>query len=489
MATIMPYFIKALQWIFQNIFIINIFLAILLVFFERRNPTITWFWLMVFIFLPGVGFILYLFFGQDMRKKKIFKVKEEEDKYIHSIVNSQERLIQQEELVFNDPMVKDYVDIIQLHLNSSGAVYTQDNSVEVYYTGEEKFNAFMESIKGAKDFIHIQYYIIRDDDLGNKVINLLTDKVKEGVEVKLLYDGMGCRGLSKRFFKDFMDAGGKVACFFPPVFRYVNMRPNYRNHRKICVIDGIEGYVGGFNIGDEYIKFTKKFGFWRDTHCKIRGSAVHSLEWRFLLDWRFAAKEELEISDRYILKKSPQGSTGIQIVSSGPDSKWSNIKDGYFKMITNATKKIYIQTPYFIPDDAILEAVRIAALSGVDVRVIIPNKPDHPFVYWASFSYIGELLEAGVKFYAYEKGFVHSKLILMDDVVTSLGSANLDIRSFKLDFEVNAFIYDKDVNKRIEEQFIEDLSYSREIDKEFYENRSYWIRIKESISRLLSPIL
>ena len=300
---------------------------------------------------------------------------------------------------------------------------------------------------------------------------------------------MGGRSLPRNFFKELIEAGGEVACFFPPFSANLSIRVNYRNHRKICIVDGKEAYVGGFNIGDEYLGKSKKFGYWRDTHCKIKGSAIHGLEWRFLLDWRFAANEEIANMEKYFLPKDTIGETGVQIVSSGPDSKWTSIKDGYFKMIINARDKVYIQTPYFIPDDSILEALRVAGLSGVDVRIIIPSKPDHPFVYWASLSYIGELLQAGVKFYTYENGFIHSKVVLMDDVVSSVGTANLDIRSFKLNFEVNAFIYDEKVNNEIVDQFIRDLDMCREITIEEYEKRSYIIKVKESISRLLSPIL
>lgn len=485
----MTYVIGSFKWILQNILLLNILFAVLLVFFERRNPTTTWLWLMILSFLPGIGFLLYLFIGQDLRKKKIFKVKEEEDRFFKNLAAIQEKNIEREELKFNDPKVKEYKDIIQFHLMSTDAVFTQDNEVELYFSGKDKFNALLNSINRSKKYIHIEYYIIRNDNLGNEIINSLIKKAKEGVEVKLLYDGMGGRSLPRNFFKELIEAGGEVACFFPPFSANLSIRVNYRNHRKICIVDGKEAYVGGFNIGDEYLGKSKKFGYWRDTHCKIKGSAIHGLEWRFLLDWRFAANEEIANMEKYFLPKDTIGETGVQIVSSGPDSKWTSIKDGYFKMIINARDKVYIQTPYFIPDDSILEALRVAGLSGVDIRIIIPSKPDHPFVYWASLSYIGELLQAGVKFYTYENGFIHSKVVLIDDVVSSVGTANLDIRSFKLNFEVNAFIYDEKVNNEIADQFIKDLERCKEITIEEYKNQPFIIKVKESISRLLSPIL
>jgi len=300
---------------------------------------------------------------------------------------------------------------------------------------------------------------------------------------------MGGRTLTRSFLKPLIDAGGEVGIFFPPLVPFVSIRINYRNHRKIAIIDGKEAYLGGFNIGDEYLGKNKKFGYWRDTHIKIVGSAISSLQWRFFLDWRFATKRGVGNCQSYIVDEDVDSHVGIQIVNSGPDSKWPSIKDGYLKMISNAREKIYIQTPYFIPDDSMFEALKTAGLSGVDVRVMIPNKPDHPFVYWAGLSYMGELLHAGVKFYTYEKGFLHSKVFIMDEFVSSVGTANLDIRSFKLNFEVNAFIYDSIINLKLTDQFKKDLDDCKEITLEVYETRSRIVKFKESISRLLSPIL
>ncbi len=485
----MSYVVDVFKWIVQNIFLLNILFAIIMVFFERRNPTTTWLWLMIFFFLPGIGFLMYLVIGQDLRKKKMFQLKEEEDNYLKELVVTQEHSIQNHEFNFNEPKMEEHRDIIQLLLMGNGAIYTQNNDVELYFNGEDKFNALLKSLREAEKYIHLEYYIIRDDDIGREIVQIMTEKAKEGLEVKLLYDGMGGRGISKKFFSPLIDAGGEVACFFPPFAAYLTPRINYRNHRKICIIDGKEGFVGGFNIGNEYLGLSEKFGFWRDTHCKIVGSAVNSLQWRFLLDWRFAAKEEIGYEEKYFPKVKPIDTKGIQIVSSGPDSKWTSVKDGYFKMIMNANRKLYIQTPYFIPDDSILEGLKVAGLSGVDVRIMIPSKPDHPFVYWASLSYIGELQQAGVRFYTYQNGFIHSKAIIVDDFISSVGTANLDIRSFKLNFEVNAFIYDTEVNREITEAFIEDLKYCKEITIEDYEKRSFMVKFKESVSRLLSPIL
>lgn len=485
----MDAFISSYMWIFRNLIWINIGFAILLIFFERRNPTSTWLWLMVLTFLPGVGFVLYLFLGQDLSKKKMFKIKEEQDYSFIDMAIMQEELIDKNKYRYKDPNYRDYEGLIRMHLISSQALFSQDNKVELYFDGNEKFEALMESLKAAKHYIHLEYYIFKSDGLGKEIIEILYEKAKEGVEVKILLDGMGGRKFRKKYRKLLVEAGAEIAVFFPPFVPFLSLRINYRNHRKICIIDGSQAYIGGFNIGDEYIGLSKKFGYWRDAHIKITGSSIASLQWRFSLDWRFATGQESEICQSYLVADDCEGFAGVQIVSSGPDSKWPSIKDGYLKMISNAKEKVYIQTPYFIPDDSIFEALKLAALSDLDVRVMIPCKPDHPFVYWASMSYAGELLNAGVKFYIYEKGFLHSKVVLMDDYVSSVGTANIDIRSFKLNFEVNAFLYDDNINLELTDQFLDDLKDCSEITLEGYNKRGRIVKIKESVSRLLSPIL
>lgn len=482
-------FYEIYGFIFSNLIWINILLGVVLVFIERKDPTSTWLWLMVLTFLPGIGFILYLFLGQDLSKKKMFELKEEDDNCLEALAESQLHQIDDNIFNYGGPNYVLYKDLIKMHLINGQAYYSQDNHVELFYSGEEKFKALLESIENAESFIHMEYYIFKRDKIGKKVLDELAKKAREGLDVKLLVDGMGGRFLTRNFLKPYREAGVKIAVFFPPFVPLISVRINYRNHRKICVIDGKEAYLGGFNVGDEYLGLSKKFGNWRDTHMKIKGSAISSLQWRFFLDWRFATKEDTGHCMSYLPEESPEHNVGIQIVSSGPDSKWPSIKDGYMRMVTNAKHKVYIETPYFIPDDSMYEALKIAALSGVDVRVMIPNKPDHIFVYWAGLSYIGELLHAGIKFYTYEKGFNHAKVFIMDDFVSSVGTANLDIRSFKLNFEVNAFMYDEVINMQLTERFINDLKDCKEISLEDYEKRSNIVKIKESVSRLLSPIL
>jgi cardiolipin synthase len=474
---------------FNLLFVINILFALTVVFIERKNPSSTWTWLMVLLFLPSIGFILYLFLGQNLKRKRIFSLKKEERENLASIIDKQKEFLGNEDLIKTNPFMSKYSDMMQLNLCSDNAFYTNNNHVTIFTDGKSKFDKLKETLNSAKLYIHMEYYIFQNDNLGRFILKILCKKAKEGVEVKLLFDGMGCLKLPRSFFAPLVEAGGKVTCFFPPFVPYINLRLNFRNHRKICTIDGQFAFTGGFNIGDEYLGLSKKFGFWRDTHLFIQGDAIDALELHFLMDWRFAAKENEPFADKYFPHRTHVGKTGLQIVSSGPDSTFNSIKNGYLKMISKAEKNIYIETPYFIPDDSILEALKIASLSGVDVRIVIPSKPDHPFVYWASTSYMGELLESGVKCYTYNKGFLHSKFLSIDESISSVGTANLDIRSFTLNFEINTFIYDKDITSKLDAYFINDLKSCDELTLDNYINRSFVVKFKESVSRLLSPIL
>lgn len=471
------------------LFVLNIFLAIAIIFLERKKPTVTWAWIMVLIVLPSIGFILYLLFSQNLSKKKIFKLKEEEKELINILRDEEISLFKSNQINFKDQSMLKYQDMIYMNLINDNAFFSQDNDIEIFTDGNAKFDELLKSIEEATQHIHMLYFIIKNDSISRKILNALIKKARQGVEVRLLYDGMGSRVISKKLLRELKAAGGKVAAFFPAKLSFINFRLNYRNHRKIVIIDGKCGFIGGFNIGDEYLGLNKKMGHWRDTHLKIKGSSVHNIQTRFLLDWRHASRENIEDLIEYYSLVDSTGNAGVQIVSSGPDSEVEQIKYGYIKMINSAKESVYIQTPYFIPDDSILEALRIAALSGVDVRIMIPNKPDHIFVYWATYSYIGELLKSGARAYIYDKGFLHAKTVVVDGKIASVGTANVDIRSFKLNFEVNAFIYDTDIAGQLKAIFEKDIDECKEITTKIYSKRSTIIKIKESISRLLSPIL
>jgi cardiolipin synthase len=470
------------------IIIINCCFIISLVFFERRNPTAALAWIAILLFFPIVGFILYVFLGQNYTKAKLFQLKAKEDELLLTIINEQKKLLLDRSATPDDVLLRPFRTMVLMLLENNWAYLTTDNKVRVYTDGNDKFNALLTAIRGAQQHINVEYYIIRNDRLGKEVVAALAERARAGVTVRLLVDGLGCGRLPRNFFADYLSAGGKLAKFFPSRIPFINLRMNFRNHRKIAVIDGTTAFVGGFNIGDEYLGKDPRFGYWRDTHLQIEGRAVHALQVRFFLDWNFAAAEYVGYEDRYFPEPAANGTTALQIVSGGPDTKWNPVKEAYLKLISTAKSSVYLQSPYFVPDDSVMDALRIAALSGLDVRIMIPNRPDHPFVYWSSYSYIGELLEAGVKAYTYENGFIHAKTIVVDGIAGSVGSANWDVRSFKLNFETNAIIYDRHVCGNLRDIFLRDIEKCAELTPERYAARSPIVRIKESISRLLAPL-
>ncbi len=470
------------------IYIVNICMAMIVIFLERKDPTATLAWVLVLLVFPGVGFFLYLLLSQNFSRKQLFNMKIHARKTFGDYLEVQREMFDSELLVFNDKNIENYKDLIKMNLFYHGFSYTQNNEVTIYTDGEKKFEALFEAIEKAKNHVHMEYYIIRNDDLGNKLLNLLVKKASEGVEVRLLFDSVGGRQITKEKIKKLKNLGVKVAVFFDSSLP-VNFKINYRNHRKIVVIDGITGFVGGFNVGDEYLGLNKKIGYWRDTHIRIRGDAAIDLQNRFFLDWSHASKEDILFLPEYFPDNGIRGKVGIQIISSGPDNSDEAIKSNYVKMINSAKKSILIQTPYFVPDASVLEAIKIAAMSGVDVRIMIPCKPDHPFVYWATYWYCGGLLRYGVKVYTYEYGFLHAKTMVIDGTIASVGTANFDVRSFKLNFECNGIIYDTETSSMLHAIFMEDLNYSTELTRELYLERGMVIRFKESVCRLLAPLL
>lgn len=475
--------------VYTGIFILNVILSCIIIFMERRKPTSTLLWVMAINFLPIIGFILYLFIGQDLSKHKMFERKGQVDKEIKTTLKEQLNEMKSGTYNFENQDTKEYIEMIEMFQSSGNAVFSQDNDIKLYNEGREKFKDFFKDIEEAKTAIYIQYYIFKSDELGTKLLELLKKKAQEGVEVLLLVDGMGARNFSMKERRNVKEAGVKLAIFFPGIFPRINTRINYRNHRKIAIIDHKIGYVGGLNVGDEYISLSKRFGFWRDTHFRILGPAVDGLQWRFFLDYRFAAKNANGGFITPFHLNDKKGDKDICIVSSGPDTKAHAIRNGYSKLITRARKRVYIQTPYFVPDDGLLNDLKIAAMSGCEVNIMIPQKRDHPFVHWASMSFIGELLQWGCRAYLYQDGFLHSKVVLSDDYLSSVGTANFDIRSFELNFEVNAFVFNEEINRDLVNAFEEDVKKSKEITLEDYKNRGAIFKIKESISRLLSPLL
>lgn len=482
--------IEIIRWISDHLFIINIILSLLIIFFQRKKPTTVWAWLLLLYAIPVIGFILYLILAQNFHKERMFKMKEIEGE-IKYAVRRQEESIFRKKLRLRNSELKRFEPLILYNLNEGEAVLTDNNDVRIFTDGEDKFRELIYEMEHAKQYIHLEYYIIRNDELWEKIETVLIQKARQGVKVRVLFDSMGCREMKRSVWTRLRKEGVEAAEFFPALLGKFQLRINYRNHRKIVVIDGRLGFIGGYNIGREYLGKSQRFGYWRDTHLCIEGAAVTSLAVRFVLDWNYAARENLFQDDS--LFEIPQyvrdGRDPVQIITSGPDSKYPKIRDNYLRLIHMAKRNIYIQTPYFIPDDDIKDALIIAAKSGIDVRIMIPCKPDHPFVYWATYSYIGEMIEAGARCYTYDKGFLHSKCLCIDSLVSCVGTANMDIRSFALNFEVNAVIYSAKTTQRLEEVFEKDISDSTIITRKMYQQRGRIVWFKEQFCRLLSPVL
>ncbi len=487
------------HYVLQTLIVFDIIFALIAIFFERKNPKSVWAWILLMLAIPYVGFVLYLLAGTTLNKRRMFRDKGFEDMVRNRVYEQQ---IEVDKLKVKQELPQELYDfrhLVHYNLHHSFAVLSEDNDVKVFTSGQDKFAALKEDLKAATKFIDFQYYIIRNDELFEDIVGILKQKVDEGVEVRVLYDGLGARSTPKRYWKKIQKMGIKVGGFWPAWFGKINFRVNYRDHRKIVVIDNRIAYVGGFNIGREYIDMEEKFGHWRDTHLRITGPAAHSLHGRFALDWAYVTGEKLfdredmwDAAQEVAITPESEGNTGkcrIQIVSSGPDSEMQQIRDNYLYMISHAKKSIYIQSPYFIPDDSILNALKLAAQSGVDVRIMIPCKPDHPFVYWATHCFAGELVEAGATCYKYEGGFLHAKGLIADGEVYTYGTANMDIRSFALDFEVNAVVYDTAKAEEMTAIFMNDVKDCSIMTPEIYRNRKLFIRFKEQISRLLAPVL
>ncbi len=475
--------------IINVIVIINAVAAVITVFRDRRDIAATWAWLLVLIMIPVAGFIAYAFLGRKLPKNRLFRLKKETQIRLEQAIQRQRDELGTE-LMPADAVTSSVRGMVSLFLNSDGALLSRKNRVKIFTDGHDKFHAMFQDIEAAKKHVHIEYYTFYNDQIGNDLLHLLERKAAQGVDVRVLYDPWGSMGTFRSFFKHLEELGGHARPFLGARSAVLDFRLNFRDHRKIVVTDGRVGYVGGFNVGDQYLGRDKKFGYWRDTHLRIVGSGVFELQERFIRDWNATDAEHRIVPNNEMFPViKVKGNTSLQIVSSGPDSDAQQIKLGYIKMITTAQHRLWIQSPYLIPDDSVLDAIRIAAMSGVDVRIIVPDKPDHAFVYRATQYYARELAEAGVKIYYYNNGFIHAKTMVIDGQVASVGSANMDFRSFKLNFEVNAFLYDTELAQQLEAIFLEDLTKSSLITVQDFQNQSFWLKFKQTFSRLLSPIL
>ncbi len=471
------------------VYVLFLLIVIVVIVRDKRDSTKALAWITVVSLIPFAGFVLYILFGRNHRKEKIFNRKELSDIEMQLETLSTRQIYELNHRNFQQKKeIQDNKDIVTLLLNNNKSLLTARNKVTVLNNGEEKFPALIEALKNARDFIHMEYYIFKKDKLGRQIANILMDKAREGVEVRLIYDDVGSWGLSSKFVNRLKRAGVQVHSFMPVVFPWFTSKVNYRNHRKIVVVDGRLGFTGGINIAKRYLT-GGKYGIWRDTHLMIEGEAVTSLNVVFLTDWYFVCGEKMTDYDKYFPEVSVEIETPVQIAASGPDSDWASIMQAFFAAMTRAKDHIYISTPYFLPNQAILTAIKVAALSGVDVRIMIPCHSDSKIVHCASKSFISELLEAKVKVYFYTKGFNHSKIVLIDGTFSSVGTANMDNRSFEDNFEVTAVMYDKNVTGILENYFLEDLANSEEVTKKEWDQRPVLYNLWDSFASLFSPLL
>ena len=471
------------------IHVVNLLTMAFMIFKEKRSTNSIIAWILILYLAPYVGFIVFILIGRKMNNANMFGFKNAELNTFKSYLNKNE-----EKNKYNkESLYEKNKDMILALEAMDYSPYRNDNNVSMYSDGKLFFNELLESLQKAKKSINIEFYIFKNDDIGTKILNVLEEKAKEGVEVRLLYDSVGSRSLNRNVLNKLINEGGKVGEFFPSWLKFININMNFRNHRKIVVIDNNVGFVGGFNVGDEYLGKDSKFGYWRDTHIKFTGSAVNDLNLRFLADWRYATKEEVSLEEIFEANEenSNSNNVGMQIVSSGPNlSDKYEIKMAYLKMIQKAKKYLYIQSPYLIIDNSISDSLKLAAASGVDVKIMIPGKGDHPFVYWANLVYAGDLIKEGIRVFHYDKNaFLHAKTVVIDDEVCSIGTANMDTRSFELNFEVSSFIYSEKIAKEQKYEFENDMKMCEELTLEKYQNRSRIVKIKESLSRLFSDVL
>ena len=467
-------------WTLITAYAITVISIIGVVLSENRNPVKSLAWVTVLLMFPIGGVLLYIFFGRNIKNIRMISRR------------NRKKLMRRENINYKSPHSSKFRPEIrqQIELGRAltGAPCYTGNATRIFHFGREKFDALLDDINRAKHYINLQYYIIEDDTIGQQMAEALMRKAREGVRVRVIYDDIGSIHVSRRFFRRMKEAGVEVYPFFRVVFPPFATRINWRNHRKLCVIDGRIGYVGGMNIADRYITGGHNFACWRDTHLRIEGPAVAALQYSFAIDWNFMGQPLIEESTIADEVDSPD-SAEMQLITSGPTSEWSNIAFQMLKAIGNAKKRIYIQTPYFLPPDSMLRALQAAALARVEVRVMLPRHSDSHILTYASYSYIHECLRAGIKIYLYNGGMLHSKTLIIDSEYSSIGSANIDFRSFEHNFEATMFISSSKVNRELSDRFALDEQQSDKIRLSQWRRRPMAQKALESLTRLLSPIL
>ncbi len=478
------------NWILLLLYVVLVLGAMVAVLLDNRQPEKTMAWLLVLVFVPFGGIILYIFFGRNARKERIIS------RQSLDLLTKRSMLGFVEQPALHLPPERE--TLIRQLANEGRALPFKNNRVDIFTDGYAFYLSLFEAIGRARQHIHLAVYIFADDALGNLLADMLIDKAREGVEVRVVYDDVGCWRVRRRFFERMRRAGVMVCPFIPVHFPAFTGKVNYRNHRKICVVDGKTGFIGGMNVALRYVKGVRKGlpalrsrGKWRDTHLRIEGGSVYGIQQAFLIDWYFV--DRTLITDRIYY---PPSDTAIsndclaQIVTSNPTDQWPQIMQGYVRILLEARRYVYIQTPYFLPTEPVWFAMRTAVLAGVDVKMILPRRADSILVDWAGRSYIGEAIAAGVKVYFYTDGFIHSKMMVCDDIISTCGSTNIDFRSFENNFEANAFFVDAPLARRMREMFERDLAKCIPAsDVHDYAHRPFFIRLWESVVRLFSPLL
>ncbi|MCL1942664.1 MAG: cardiolipin synthase [Candidatus Azobacteroides sp.] len=469
---------ETLKIAWEVLYFATIVSAVVVVISANRNPVKSISWILILIFLPFLGLIFYFFFGQDIRRRYLPRKEIKKLRELNSGRN----------LFGKAPEVKpEYDRLVKLYDRNLYPLLSR-NSIRIFTSGKEKFETLFEDLRNAENHIHLEYYIFSDDEIGQTVKNILIEKAQNGVEVRVIYDDVGSWHTKKRFFRELTDGGVEVYSFLKVHFPSFTGKMNYRNHRKIVIIDGLIGYIGGMNIASRYISGTPWGGSWEDMHVRIDGESVLGLQIIFLIDWSLA--ENSFLSDKkYFPTSKNTGNINTQVVAGGPTSRWKEILQGFLKAITGARKYAYIQTPYFLPTETLLMALQLAATSGVDVRLMVPEKSDSIFIRAATHSFIKEVLKMGVKIYFYRTGFLHSKMMVIDDYFSTIGSTNMDFRSFEHNFEANVFIYDEGIAEMLKNKFLDDISRSERITLHQWEKRPRMQKFFESVVRLFSPLL
>jgi len=473
------------------IILLSIF-TIVRIIIDTNNSSKTMAYILLVFLFPIGGSIIYFAFGVNYRRRKMFSKKVFSNEQLYESIL--ERLSEESDntLLNGHDNINGNEDLIKVLLKDSKADLSF-NKVKLLINGEQKFEEVLKALESAQQFIHIEYYIFDDDVIGNKIIDILKRKADEGISVRFIYDDFGSHGLNSSTIAAMREVGIQVFPFYEVKFYLLANRLNYRNHRKIIIVDGLVGFTGGINVSDKYVNngHPEKL-YWRDTHVKIEGPAVNSLQYHFIANWNFCTDETLDINRTYfpnLFEKKEGYEDLVQIVAGGPDYPSSSIMLSFFTAIVTAKEKVYITSPYFIPNESIYDALKKAALSGKDVRLLLPGISDSKVVNAAAHSYIKDLLECGVRIFFYQKGFMHAKTMVVDSNLSIVGTANMDGRSFELNFEINAVIYSKDICKELEAAFINDTNYSEEIRLSEWQKRPWWRELLDDIARLLSPIL